>query len=164
MRIWLCLLVACSGSARQIEIGPPPAKATQGVFAGPLCSGDTCKCASSPADAGVPEDARKRFEVRLNSPYELWMKVGDNQMYKDAEKVEACWYIDLASGDTPIEMRASHEHGVAATWSIREIGTKTKSFYDSFKFSCGNPGACSFDELDEKKAEYKDPKRDRCGS
>jgi hypothetical protein len=114
---------------------------TQGVFAGPLCSGDTCKCATGPADggAGVPDDAKKRFEVRLNSPNELWIKVGDNQMYKDAERVEGCWYIDLPTGDTKLEMRASKEHGVAATWSIRELGTKTKSYYDTLIFSCGNP-------------------------
>src|SRR5215208_2206337 len=164
--VWLCLLIGCSGGARQIEIGPPPAKMTQGVFAGPLCSGDTCKCATGAADggAGVPEAAQKRFEVRLNSPNELWIKVGGNQMYKDAERVEACWYVDLPTGDTHVEMRAHQEHGVAATWSIKELGTKTKSYYDTLIFSCGNPGACSFDELDEKKALYKDPKTDRCGS
>ena len=166
---WLWFLVwcwGCSGGARQVEIGAPPAKVTQGVFAGPLCSGDTCKCATGAADggAGVPEDAKKRFEVRLNSPDELWIKVGDNQMYKDAERVEACWYVDLPTGNTQVELRASKEHGVAATWSVKELGTKTKSYYDTLIFSCGTPGACSFDELDEKKAELKDPKHDRCGS
>jgi hypothetical protein len=164
--LWLTLLIGCSGGSRQIEIGAPPAKMTRGTFAGPLCSGETCKCASGPADggAGVPEDGKKRFEVRLSSPYELWMQVGDNQLYKDAEKPDACWYMDLATGDTQVEMRASKQYGVAATWTIRELGTKTKSFYDTLVFSCGNPGACSFDELDTKKADYKDPKRDRCGS
>jgi hypothetical protein len=164
--LWLTLLIGCSGGARQIEIGAPPPKTTAGVFAGPLCSGTACKCASGPADggAGVPEDASKRFEVRLNSPYELWIQVGDNRMYKDNEKPEACWYVDLPIGDTQVEMRASKEYGVSGTWTIRELGTKTKSFYDTLTFSCGNPGACSFDELDTKKAEYKDPKRDRCGS
>src|SRR6478672_3589155 len=95
---WLGLLAACSGSSRQIEIGAPPAKTTQGVFAGPLCEGDRCKCASGPADVGVPTDTRKRFEIRLNSPDELWITVGDNHMYKDAEKPEACFYVDLPSG------------------------------------------------------------------
>src|SRR5574338_680065 len=165
MRIWLCLLLAaCSGGTHQIEIGAPPAKVTQGVFAGPLCSGDRCTCASTPADAGVPTDGRKRFEVKLDSPNQLWIQIADNQMYKSAERATECFYIDLPSGDTPVEMRASEPNGVAATWTIRELGTQTKSFYDTFTFSCGNPGACSFEELREKKAEYKDPKRDRCGS
>ncbi|HEU4615991.1 MAG TPA: hypothetical protein VFS15_28035 [Kofleriaceae bacterium] len=165
MRIWVCLLLAaCSGSAHQIEIGAPPAKVTQGVFAGPLCSGDRCSCATAPADAGVPTDGRKRFEVKLDSPNQLWITVADNQMYKSPERATECFYIDLPSGDTPVEMRASEPNGVAGTWTIRELGTQTKSFYDTFTFSCGNPGACSFEELREKKAEYKDPKRDRCGS
>ncbi len=162
----LCLLVACSGGSRQIEIGAPPAKMTQGVFAGPLCEGDRCKCASGPGDggAGVPTDTKKRFEIRMNSPYELWMSVGGNHMYKDAERPDACFYVDLPSGDTQIEMRASQPHGLSGTWTIRELGTQTKSFYDTLTFSCGNPGACSFDELDTKKTELKDPKHDRCGS
>ena len=164
---FLFALVACSGGARQIEIGPPPAKMTEGVFAGPLCDGGRCKCATGPADggAGVPDrEGMKRFEIRLNSPYELWIQVGQNRMYKDAEKPEACWYLDLPTGDTAVEMRASQPYGVAATWSIRELGTKTKSYYNTLVFSCGNPGACSFEELDTKKAEFKDPKTDRCGS
>lgn len=166
MRIWLCLLFACSGGAQQLEIGAPPERATRGVFAGPLCSGDRCRCASGPEDggAGVPTDGKKRFEVRLSSPDELWIRVGDNYMYKDAERAEECFYIDLASGEVPVEMRASKPYGVAATWTIRELGTVTKSFYDTFQFSCGNPGACSYEELDTKKAEYKSSKRDRCGS
>lgn len=165
MRIWVCLLLAaCSGGAHQIEIGAPPAKVTQGVFAGPLCTGDRCSCANTPEDAGVPTDGRKRFEVKLDSPNQLWIQVAGNQMYKSPERATECFYIDLPSGDAPVEMRASEPNGVAATWTIRELGTQTKSFYDTFTFSCGNPGACSFEELREKKAEYKDPKRDRCGS
>jgi hypothetical protein len=166
MRLWLCLLFACSGGSRQIDISAPPDKVTQGVFSGPLCTGERCSCASGAADggAGVPADDKKRFEIRLNSPNQLWIKVGDNLMYKDAEKPEACFYVDLAAGNTQVEMRASEPNGVWGTWTIRELGTKTKSYYDTLTFSCGNPGACSFDELDTKKAEHKDPKTDRCGS
>ena len=167
----LCLLIGwlgCSGGGRQVEIGPPPAKQTEGLFVGPLCAArNECKCASGPADggAGVPESDQKRFEIRLSSPNELWATVGDNKMYKDAERAEACWYVDLAPGTkVNVELRASKEYGVAATWSIKELGTKTKSYYHTLVFGCGNPGACSFDELDTKKAEFKDPKTDRCGS
>jgi hypothetical protein len=161
----LCLLVACSGGARQIEIGPPPAKMTQGVFAGPLCSGTACKCREANEEAGAPEqEGYKRFEIKLSSPQQLWIKVRDNVMYKDAERTTACFYVDLPSGDTPIEARASDPNGVAAEWRIRELGAKTMTWYDSFAFNCGNPGVCSFDELDGKKVEYKDPKRDHCGS
>jgi len=163
----MCLLVACSGTARQIEIGPPPAKQTQGVFAGPLCSGEACKCREGGGDggAGTPEQAGyKRFEVRLASAQQLWIKVADSMMYKNAEQASACYYVDLPIGDTAVEMRASDPNGVSAEWSIKELGSETKSWYDSLTFNCGNPGVCSFDELDTKKVEYKDPKRDRCGS
>ncbi len=159
---------ACSGGAHQIEIGAPPARTTQGTFAGPLCSGASCKCrdASAPGDggAGVPTDGSKRFEIRLTSAQQLWIKVRDNLMYKSPERPEECFYIDLPSGESVVEMRASEPNGVAGEWSIRELGTQTKSWYDTFTFNCGQPGVCSFEELREKRAEYGDPKRDRCGS
>src|SRR5688572_1123012 len=137
MRIgWICaVLLGCSGGSKQIEIGAPPAKMTQGVFAGPLCSGDACKCRDGGADTGVPDQpGYKRFEIRLASSQQLWIKVRDNVMYKDAERVEACFYVDLPSGDTSIEMRASDPNGVSAQWSIKELGTQTKSWYDTFSF------------------------------
>jgi hypothetical protein len=165
----LTALLACSGSAKQIEIGPTPAKQSSGAFAGPLCgSADGCTCreltAAADGGAGVPTDGTKRYEVRMKSPNQLWAKVRDNVMYKSAERVEACFYVDLPTGDNPVELRASEPNGVAASWEIRELGTQTKSWYDTFIFECGNPGVCSFEELDGKKAEYKDPKADRCGS
>lgn len=161
------VLAGCSGGASQIDIAAPPAKMTQGVFAGPLCSGDACKCREGEGDggAGIPQQAGyKRFEIRLSSPQQLWIRVRDNLMYKNAERAEACFYVDLPSGDTPIEMRASDPHGVSAEWTIKELGAETLSWYDTFSFNCGNPGVCSFEELRGKKAEYTDPKRDRCGS
>ncbi len=164
----MCLLVACSGGSKQIDIGAPPGTVTQGVFSGPLCSGDTCTCREGAGDggAGVPEqEGYKRFEVKLTSPQQLWMTVADHRLYKSAEKVDACFYVDLPIGETKLEMRASAPNGVSAQWSIKELGTTTKSWYDTFTFSCGNPGVCSFEELDGKKAEYGgQPKHDRCGS
>ncbi|HSD89796.1 MAG TPA: hypothetical protein VLB44_19830 [Kofleriaceae bacterium] len=166
---WLTAgLLGCSGGARQIEIGPPPAKLTRGTFSGPLCAGTSCKCRdlNAPGDggAGVPTDSSKRYEIRLQSPNQLWANVAGNEMYKSAEQAEACFYVDLPVGETSLELRASEPNGVAAGWSIRELGTQTKSFYDTFLFDCGNPGVCSFEELDGKKAEMKDPKHDHCGS
>jgi hypothetical protein len=113
----------------------------------------------------VPTNLDKRFEVRMTSPQQLWAKIGDTQLYKDAERAEVCFYVDLPAGkETQIELRASDPNGVAASWSIRELGSKTKSWYDTFLFNCGSPGVCSFEELEGKKAEWKDPKHDHCGS
>jgi hypothetical protein len=56
---------------------------------------------------------------------------------------------------------------VSAAWAIRELGTKTKSYYDTFVFNCGAPGVCSFEDLDSAKQEYAAMKKnnhDPCGS
>lgn len=153
-------------------MGPPPARSTDGVLAGPRCSGTECRCRDlgAPEDGGVgvPSDAtHKRFEVRLTSPQEIWAQIGTNHLYKSAERADACYYVDLPPGIAPVELRASNKDGAAASWSIRELGTKTKSFYDTFLFSCGVPGVCSFDELDRNKAEIQAMHRnlhDLCGS
>ncbi len=169
MRIGLVLVVAaCSGGGgHQIAIGPPPGKTTEAVLAGPLCAGDHCKCRTGAEDAGVPTDDKKRFEIRLKSAQQLWATVRGNKLYKNAEQPEACFYVDLSPGDSPVELRASDPNGVSAEWTISELGTQTKSWYDTFRFECGNPGVCSFDEIDAKKAEfagYKRGLRDACGS
>ena len=160
-------LVGCGGDRQQIAIGAPPARATEAVLAGPLCTGDRCKCRTGPDDAGEPAPGQKRFEIRLKSAQQLWMTIHGMRLYKSAEAPEACYYVDLPSGDTPVEMRASDPNGVSAEWTISEYGSKAKTWYDTFRFECGNPGVCSFDEIAAKKAEYSGLPRglhDACGS
>ena len=144
---------------------------TQGLLSGPLCSGDHCKCRDlgTPGDggAGIPEDNHKRFEIRLQSAQELWAKIGSNLLYKSPEQAESCWYIDLAPGETPVMLRASNKNGVSAGLVIRELGAKTKSWYDSVVFNCGAPGVCSMDELaqfKDKVAQAPHHVMDMCGS
>jgi hypothetical protein len=159
---------ACGGSKPpKIEIGPPPPKMTTGTLAGALCSGEECKCRSETADAGTPEDGRKRFEIRLGSAYELWVKLPGTVLYKSPERAEACFYVDLSPGKMPLELRASNANGVSFDLRVSEYGAKTKSWYQTFVFKCGHPGVCSFVELDDKRAEYAKVKRglhDACGS
>lgn len=161
-------LVASCGGASQIAIGAPPAPRTTGTLVGPLCKYDSCTCAAAPGDAGAPDGARKRFEIRLRSTQPLWLSLpGDTVLYKDAERTEACFYVDLAPGQHPIALRASNKDGVSAELVVREIGAATASFYDTLQFACGNPGVCSFEELAGLKAEFAAiPKglRDVCGS
>ena len=141
---------------------------THAPLAGPLCSGDTCKCRDAHADAGEPEAGKKRFEIRLQSANELWAKVAGSVLYKNAERAEECFYVDFTPGDTPIELRASNKDGISAGIAIHELGTKTKSWYDTFAFECGVPGTCTFDDLDRAKAHAAAmPKQglyDLCGS
>jgi len=109
--------MACSGGSQQVAIGPPPAKQTSGTYAGSLCDyGGVCKCREANDDVGVPTDpTHKRFEFRLGpSAQELWATVHGNVMYKSPEKATECWYVDLPTGEVPIELRASNPSGVSA--------------------------------------------------
>ena len=167
----LGFVAACSGTAHQIEIGPPPAKETKAVLVGGLCQDNHCKCRDGKDDGGVgvPEVAgRKRYEMRLTSAQQLWLTVNGNSiLYKTPEHAEECFYIDLPTGNQTIELRASNPDGVSAGLQVHELGTKTKSWYDTFAFECGVPGVCSFEELDGMKAHYADAKHnvfDKCGT
>lgn len=162
------VLVACSGGRTQISIGPVPPARTTGTLAGPLCEYDHCTCADAQHDPGVPDGTRKRFEIRLSSAQALWLSLpGDTVLYKNVEKPEVCFYVDLPPGQHPMTLRASNPDGVSAQVDVHEIGTKTKSVYDTFRFECGNPGVCSFEELDGLRTTYAQVKRglhDACGS
>lgn len=164
----LVLVGSCSGGGHQISIGPVPAPRTTGTLAGPLCEYDHCTCADAEHDPGVPDNGRKRFEFRLSSAQQLWVSLpGDTVLYKTVEKPEVCFYVDLGAGQHRLSLRASNKDGVSAQLAVHEIGTKTKSVYDTFAFECGNPGVCSFEELDALKARYATVKRglhDPCGS
>jgi hypothetical protein len=164
-------IVACGGSsATQVKIGPPPMKLTKGVLTGQTCDGsNACKCREGGEDGGVgyPDDGRKRFEIRMESAYDLWVTLPDATLYKSPETATACFYVDLAPGKHPLAMRASNPAGVSFALEVKELGTDTRSWYDTFTFKCGHPGVCSFAELDDKKAEYAKVKRglhDPCGS
>ena len=163
----LVLAFGCSGTASQVKIGPPPDRVTTGTLAGPMCSGDSCTCGKSFDEVGAPEGDRKRFEVKLASAQELWLTLPGRQLYKNPERAEACFYIDLAPGQHPVALRASNKDGVSAAVEISELGAKAKTKYQTFKFSCGHPGVCAFDDLDAAKASYKEFERglhDKCGS
>ena len=163
---------ACSGPGRtQIAIGLPPAKDTHAVLAGGLCQDNHCSCRGDQGDGGVgvPETKdRKRFEIRMTSAYDLWTTIdGATVLYKNPERAEVCFYIDLPAGLHQVELRASNPDGVSAGLQIHELGTRTKSWYDTFAFACGVPGVCSFEDLDNQKAQYAATQRglyDRCGT
>lgn len=175
-RLALCALVgavACASTVHQLAIAPPPAKDTHAVLAGGLCEDNRCTCrdASQAGDGGVgvPEAReRKRFEIRLASAYDLWVTVDRSTvLYKSPERAEACFYIDIPTGMHQVELRASNPDGVSAGLQIHELGTRTKSWYDTFAFACGVPGVCSFEDLEAAKPAYTGVKHqmfDRCGT
>ncbi|MGE0870202.1 MAG: hypothetical protein AB7P03_16680 [Kofleriaceae bacterium] len=161
-------VAACGGGKTQIEIGPVPPRQTGAPLVGPLCQPAECKCREGDTDAGEPEEGKKRFEIRLGpSPQALWVTLPEGVLYKSAERAQACFYVDLAPGTVTAELRASDKDGVSAAMTVKELGTSTKSWYDTFAFECGSPGVCSFDELQSNKATYASYQRglhDPCGS
>ncbi|MBA2543370.1 MAG: hypothetical protein H0V17_27260 [Deltaproteobacteria bacterium] len=151
----------------KVKIGPPPIKLTKGVLTGATCDDNACKCREGADDGGVglPTDGRKRFEIRLESAYDLWVTLPDTVLYKSPETAIACFYVDLAPGKHPLAMRASNPAGVSFALEVHELGTDTKSWYDTFEFKCGHPGVCTFDELDGKsESKTKRGLHDACGS
>lgn len=163
--------LACAGPGRtQVAIGPPPPRETHAVLAGALCQDNLCRCRSDePGDGGVgvPDTGRKRYEIRMTSPQELWVTINRSTvLYKSPERAEDCFYVDLPSGTQEVELRASNPDGVSAGLQIHELGTRTRSWYDTFAFRCGVPGVCSLEELEAHKAEYagKHNLFDRCGT
>lgn len=171
----LAAAAACSGKPHgpQVVITKPPDPVTRATLAGPLCEADVCKCRDdgAPADggAGEPADGVKRFEFRVGpSEHELWVTLDDMVLYKSPARAEDCFYVDLMPGNHAVGLRASHPGGISAAVKISEYAVGTKSWYDTFAFSCGAPGVCAHDELDEQKADfatsYKRGIHDPCGS
>jgi len=173
----LCVVipaVACGGGRKgpQVVIAPPPEPLTRATLVGPLCEAEVCRCrdADAPGDggAGQPGDGVKRFEVRVGpSEHELWVTVDDMVLFKSRARAEDCFYLDLGPGEHRVGLRASHPGGISAAVAVSEYGATTASWYDSFRFSCGSPGVCSHEELDDYKASlgvYQRGVHDPCGS
>jgi hypothetical protein len=178
---FVAILAACSGGSREkaghtqdsVGIGPVPDTVTKATLAGPLCEGDKCTCrdlnAAADGGAGAPATGdQKRFEFHIGpASIALWVRVDDMVLYKSDEHAEDCFYVDLTNGAHKIELRGSQDGGLSAALDVHEYGPQSKSWYDTFHFNCGSPGACSTDELDEWKGEltkYKRGLQDPCGS
>ena len=174
LRRLLCAVlgvVGCASTAHQIAIDPPPPRETRAVLVGGLCQDNHCSCRSATGDGGVgvPETSdRKRYEFRLGSAYDLWLTINRTTvLYKSPERAEDCFYVDLPTGTQQVELRASNPDGVSAALQIHELGTTSRSWYDTFAFNCGAPGVCSLEELEASKARYAGARHqlfDRCGT
>src|SRR5687767_6091181 len=97
------LLAACSGASAPPPAKPTPTGGTTANLAGHRCSNGTCQCrqpgSEDQAEQQPPAEGTKRFEVRLESVTGMvWVKVGGEQVYKDVERAEDCFYLDLPVG------------------------------------------------------------------
>lgn len=162
-------LAACGGGGTpRVEIGALPERVTNGQLAGPLCTPTGCTCRTGDEDAGFPDPGKKRYEIKVGpSPQEAWVTMPGRTLYKSSQVPTACFYVDIAPGEHPVQLRASDPNGVVGVLEVKELGTRTKSWYDTFSFSCGYGGTCSLDQLDDIKDSYRAVKRnlhDKCGS
>lgn len=179
MRCLACLpvvvIAACQGTPKgvtTVALSPPPEPVTRATLAGPLCEDGVCQCRDprAPADggAGEPEGETKRFEIKVGpAEHELWVTLDDMVLFKSTARAVDCFYVDLGPGEHPMGLRAHHGGGLSARVEISEYAAATKSWYETFQFSCGAPGVCAHDELDEYKAglgKYKRGIHDPCGS
>jgi hypothetical protein len=136
----------CAGS-RGGEVAPLPERMTLGALRGPLCSGQQCRCARAPKEAGLPGNASKRFEIQLGpSGEELWASVGEVKLYKSPERSIECFYVDLMPGRHRVTLRGHGEHGFGANMSIAELGPKGAWWYRTFQFECG-VSVCAVDQI-----------------
>lgn len=191
-----CLVLACSGGgSRRLSFGLPPEARTQAVLVGELCAGGApCQCRdlSAPGTGGVshPDEApaseeapaeavagpaapsARRIEVRLRSSHALWLRLGPWTFAKDSERSEACFTIDVPAGDAgsyEAELRAANRDGVSVGLELYELGAAAGTWYRTLSWSCGAPGACTFEALEEQKAELARASAERrlwdpCGS
>ena len=173
--------IACGGAGKGtkttdapvVTMQPPPASKTTATLVGGLCTENGCTCrdpqAAGDGGVGVTDVAgRKRFEIHLGpSQHQLWATIDGDVLYKSAEHADACFYVDLPSGEHPMTMRASESSGVQAAISVSEFGPKASSWYHTFSFTCGSPGVCDRVELDEQRQSFEQVAHgqyDSCGS
>jgi len=170
----LVLLVACGASTSAVPqpLSALPATATTAMLAGPLCTGEACRCRDDgePGDggAGTAPDGAKRFEIRIGpSQHAQWVTLDGQVLYKGPERPSECFYVDLGPGEHTLRLRASNESGVQAVVRVAEYGEATGSWYSTFDFVCGDGGVCDRDGLEAQRERYaavKDGKHDPCGS
>jgi hypothetical protein len=168
------VLLSCGSTVQHRNFGPPPEALTVATLSGPLCEGASCRCSQVPGDAGLPDTTRlKRFELRIETPGELWVTIGSGagamRLYKSSQRVTECFYVDLTAGDHPVSLRGHAIGGFAAGLHISELAKigDAPSAYATFDFTCGGPDPCTLDRLAEfKKSLARFPRsiHDPCGS
>jgi hypothetical protein len=177
-------VAACGPTEKRLEFPATPEQRTLATLAGHRCtSADFCQCRNlaNPEDAtekAPPPAGTKRFEFRVSSSDgRAWVTIdGKDQLFKNVERIEDCFYLDLpvdekAIGEHTVRMRAKSDNagagGVGAALKVFEYGQQTNAWYEIFQVTCGAPGACDKDSLVEWKERAEADRRsiwDPCSS
>jgi hypothetical protein len=138
--------------------GAPPVAAlsprTEANLAGNRCQRGRCSCRALSADpdgqleTAAPAPGTRRFEWRLDAaPGVAWVVVdGKEQVFKDPQRPDGCFYLDLPPGDHRVRFRAAADDPngtVGGGLSIYEYNPKGPWWYDVFHVRCGSPEACA---------------------
>ncbi len=171
--------LGCGAGAPAVEKTPIPDPVTTAALAGHRCTGSG-HCACRPAggetdqkESAPPAPGTRRFELRVaSSDGTAWVTLdGKGTLYKDRERHEDCYYVDLAPGDHTVALlaKASNEQGggIGVGLRVYEHEPVAGRWYESFLFGCGAPGACAKDQLEDWKLAVEQDRTlmwDPCGS
>jgi hypothetical protein len=184
------MALACSGSTAAGSAGPAGPASAGGAakagaekagardanLAGARCKGGApCVCrnpAGSPAEDPPPDEAHKRFEIRLGATGGSATLDSPTLGHFTSGPDEACFYIDVLPGTTSdvtfTATEAVKAGGIGPLLQIAEYGPKGPFWYDVIDVRCAGPNArCNRDAADAWSAEAKGRKRGRvdpCGS
>ena len=156
--------------------GPPVASAGAGVnLAGGRCHEGLCTCrsrAGDPAESPAPDEAHKRFEIRLGAGGGPATMTSPTLGTLASGPGESCFYVDVVPGTTHeisfVAREARTDEGVSPVFELAEYGPKGPWWYDVLAVKCAGPGGhCNRDAADERSVAAKTRKRGRidpCGS
>ena len=163
-----------SGSTAVRALEKPGARDAN--LAGARCKGGApCTCRNKNGDvaeAPPPDEAHKRFEIRLAGIGGGAALDSPTLGHFTAGEKEECFYIDVLPGTTNdvvfTAAEATKEAGIGPALDIAEYGPKGPWWYDVINIRCPGPnGRCNRDAADAWSAEAKGRKRGRadpCGS
>lgn len=167
------------GGARELPSEAATASAPTGArdanLGGARCRGATCTCRNrkaSPAENPGPDEAHKRFEIRLFAEEGTARLESPTLGTFTSGADEACYYIDVLPGTTHdvkfVAREARPESGIAPMLAIAEYGPAGPWWYEVLNVRCAGPGGkCNRDAADAWSVEAKQRKRGRvdpCGS
>jgi hypothetical protein len=128
---------------------------------GERCRDGACTCRpvdnlgrGDRTDEGTVAAGEKRFELRTGRGLdELTVTVeGRGTFTKPVDGAAgACAYLDLPPGKHHVRLRvraAKPEEGMVPALLLNEYSTRTHDWYDTFRFKCGEPDACTKDDVE----------------
>jgi len=171
--ILLWMISSCATNSNGVRATSAESAIT---VAGARCEGGACTCRGSEGagdSEGTIAAGQKRFELRTGygvDPLRVTVE-GRGTLVKSVDAGRAqCAYIDLPPGRHKVHLHAQAKNpdaGMAPSLSISEYGERTHSWYDTFRFDCGQNEPCTKDDLNDFIAALAKDSRgihDPCGS